>query len=212
MFEIKDLNYKNIINIPECLIESKKINVITGASGTGKTTFLKILNKLINPTKGQVYYHGNNLDKLDSIEHRKNVSLLSQNPIIFQGDIRDNLNMGLYFQKKDLASDEELKLLLKDLKLNKNLEEDANNLSGGEKQRLALGRLILLKPDVFLLDEPSSSLDKETENFIIDMMVKVVKTENKSLIMITHSVGIAEKYADVIIDFAKINTAYEVKL
>lgn len=212
MFKIKDLKYKNIIEISELSIEEKIINVIVGASGTGKTTFLKLLNKLISPTEGQIYYNNTDFTTLDSIEHRKSVSLLSQNPIIFQGNIRENLNMGLYFQKKVLADDKKLNILLKELKLNKNLEEDANTLSGGEKQRLALGRVLLLNPDVFLLDEPSSSLDKETENFIMDMIVNVVKNEGKSLIMITHSTSIAEKYADKIIDFSKINKAYEVKI
>lgn len=212
MFKIEKLKYKNILDIDELVIEEKKINVIVGASGTGKTTFLKLLNKLISPTEGKIYYRGLDLNDLDSIEHRKNISLLSQNPTIFHGNIRENLNIGLNFQKKSSVSDNVLTALLKDLKLNKNLDEDANNLSGGEKQRLALGRLLLLNPDIFLLDEPSSNLDKETENFIINLIIERVRNDKGSLIMITHSTNIAEKYAENIIDFAQINRASEVNL
>lgn len=179
MFKIENLIYKNIIDIKELFIEENKVNIIIGPSGTGKTTFLKLLNKLINPNTGSIEYKGINLNFIDSVAHRKRVSLLSQSPTMFQGTIRENLNMGLFFQNKTLASDIELSNLLKDLKLNKNLDEDTQKLSGGEKQRLALGRLLLLKPDVFLLDEPSSSLDKETENFIITMLINIVKKEKK---------------------------------
>ena len=79
MFKIKNLNYKKIIDIQELQIEERKINVIVVASGTGKTTFLKLLNKLISPTSGQIYYNDINLNNINSVEHRKNVLLLSQN-------------------------------------------------------------------------------------------------------------------------------------
>lgn len=84
MFKIKNLNYKKIIDIQEIQIEERKINVIVVASGTGKTTFLKLLNKLISPTSGQIYYNDINLNNINLVEHRKNVLLLSQNPIVFK--------------------------------------------------------------------------------------------------------------------------------
>lgn len=209
MFEIENLKYKDIIEIERVLFEKEKINIIKGPSGCGKSTFLKLLNKIISPDQGVIIYEKENLDKLDTINHRQKILLLSQTPTIFSGTIRDNLNIGLKFQNKYLAKDYELTNLLGQLKLDKALDDNASKLSGGEKQRIALGRLVLLNPEVFLLDEPSSGLDKETEKFIVDFVVKYVSTNKKSLIMITHSTEILNKYSENIIDFTAINKAYK---
>jgi len=88
------------------------------------------------------------------------------------------------------------------VELNKNLNDDAEKLSGGEKQRLALGRVILMNPEVFLLDEPSSALDEETENLIIKKLTQYVKENGKTLIMVTHSKAIAKNFSDHIIELS----------
>ncbi|MPN28539.1 Fe(3+) ions import ATP-binding protein FbpC [bioreactor metagenome] len=88
------------------------------------------------------------------------------------------------------------------VELKKPLSVNADELSGGEKQRLALGRVILMNPEVFLLDEPSSALDEETENLIIGKLTSFVKANNKTLIMVTHSKGIACKFSDNIIEIS----------
>ena len=129
--------------------------------------------------------------------------MLPQEPPIFKGNIKDNLLIGLKFTDKPLFDDSHLYSILSFINLKKNLDDLSDNLSGGEKQRLALGRILLLDPDVFLLDEPSSALDEETEKFIIENLVKYTKENNKTLIMITHSKKIAQSYSDRIIDLSK---------
>ncbi len=166
MFELKDIKFKTILDIPKLSFERGKITTLLGKSGG------------------------------------RNVVMLSQNPIIFQGNIRNNLNIALKFQDKQEKTDSELKKILEKLELPKTLETDASELSGGEKQRLALGRILLLNADIYLFDEPSSSLDDVTEEFIIDMLVNHVKTNNKSAILVTHSKTMANKYSDVIIGIA----------
>jgi putative ABC transport system ATP-binding protein len=202
MFKIENLKYKNILDIESLIIPSEKITSILGASGSGKTTLLRHLNKLISPDNGNLFFFDKSLVETDSIELRRKVVMLSQNPAIFPGTIKDNLLLGLKFSEKPLPLESKLDEILKMIKLNKSLNENAENLSGGEKQRLALGRVVLMEPEVFLLDEPSSALDEETANLLIEKLVTYVKATNKTLIMVTHSKAIASKFSDNIIEIS----------
>jgi len=202
LFELIDVKYQNILDLPTLFIEKNKVVTIVGASGSGKSTILRMLNKMLSPTQGRILYHNIDLSLINSVTHRRQVTMLSQNPAVFEGSIRDNLNVGLKFQDKSLSSDNVLLGILEKVKLKKELDSSANTLSGGERQRLALGRVLLLNPEVYLLDEPSSSLDDEMEESIIQMVNEHVRREAKSLVMVTHSKGIAEKYSDVIIEIS----------
>ncbi|MCT4596936.1 MAG: ATP-binding cassette domain-containing protein [Vallitalea sp.] len=201
MFEFVDLKYKDIIDIPSLLIEEGKITTFIGQSGGGKTTILRLLNKMISPSDGMILYKGNNLEHINSVTHRREVTMLSQSPIVFDGNIRDNLLVGFEFQERQIPSDDKLIEVLRSVSLSKSLDDMVTHLSGGEKQRLALARVLLLDSKVYLLDEPSSSLDESTEELIIKMFTQFVK-DNKTLIMVTHSRDIANKYSDVIINIA----------
>lgn len=196
MFQIHNIKYKTILNIPDMIIESGKTTCIIGESGSGKTTLLRLLNKMISPSEGEIFYNSIQLSKIDSVKHRRNVVMLSQSPVIFEGSIKDNLQIGLKFSEKPLADDEELVSAMEIAQLDKPLEFNAEQLSGGEKQRLALARILLLDPDVLLLDEPSSALDENTADLITRALVEYSKENNKTLIMVTHSMSIAKNYSD----------------
>ncbi len=200
LFELKNVTYKHVLDIADLSFEGGKITTLQGKSGGGKTTILKLLNKMISPCIGEILYNGTPLQDINSVEHRRNVVMLSQNSIIFPGSIADNLNIALKFQDQEPATEAELKEILKKLELDKQLHEPALNLSGGEKQRLSLGRILLLNPEVYLFDEPSSSLDDTTEEFIIDMLTSHVREENRSAIIVTHSKDMSKRYSDIIFD------------
>ncbi len=200
MFYIKDLKYKSILDISELKIEENSVTAIVGRSGSGKTTFLKMLNKMISPDSGQILYKDQNIKDIDAVELRRKVVMLGQTPAIFPGSIRENLLIGRKFSNKEDLSDESLLKILNQLGLDKSLEEDGQDLSGGEKQRIALARVILSDPEVFLLDEPSSALDSETENLIIESLVEHSRENNKTLIMVTHSLDIGKSFSDLVIE------------
>ncbi len=124
---------------------------------------------------------------------------------MFEGTIRENLIIGHRFQHRPLPKDTVLMDLFFDLKLEKPLEHPAEKISGGEKQRVALGRLMLLEPDVFLLDEPSSALDEQTELEIINLLAKKARSMGSTLIMATHSKATAKRFSDVIFDICAVN-------
>lgn len=200
LFSIKNLKYKDILNIEKLNLPEKKIICIVGESGGGKTTLLKMLNKLVSPDSGNIYYKNKDLSEIDAVTLRREVVMLSQSPSIFKGTVKENLLIGIKFAEKPQVSDEALKDVLDFVNLNKDLKDNADLLSGGEKQRLALARVILMEPQVYLLDEPSSALDEETEELIIRKMVNHCRKRNKSLIMVTHSKTMAETYYDYLIE------------
>lgn len=200
MFRLKGVKYKNILDINQLMIPANKVTCIVGESGSGKTTLLRLLNKMISCTEGEIYYNNEAISAINSIELRRKIVMLPQTPAIFTGTVKDNLLIGLKFSEKPLINDEKLIEVLKMVHLNKPLEENADKLSSGEKQRLALGRVILMEPTVFLLDEPSSALDEDTERIIIEQLIHYTRQNDKTLIMVTHSKKIAQTYSDNIVE------------
>jgi len=200
MFEFKDVKFKEILDIPTLFIAKEKITSLIGPSGSGKTTILKMLNKMLSPTEGSIIFNKQSLDEIDSVAHRRHVTMLSQAPAMFDGDIKDNLIAGLKFQKREIPSDKILSDMLVKVKLNKELSSPTLTLSGGEKQRLALARVLLLNSEVYLLDEPSSALDEATAETIIEMITGYARSGNKTLVMVTHSKSIAQRFSDEIIE------------
>lgn len=197
MYQLTNVKYKDILDIEDLEILGKKVTSIVGKSGSGKTTLLRLLNKLISCDTGEILFKKESLKSIDSVELRRKVVMLPQQPVIFDGNIRENLLMGLKFSEKDLLTDDQLNEILEWLHLDKPLEDEADKLSGGEKQRIALGRVILMDPEVLLLDEPSSALDELTEEKIIEFVADYTRENHKTLILVTHSKAISEKYADI---------------
>ncbi|SMP38716.1 putative ABC transport system ATP-binding protein [Desulfonatronum zhilinae] len=202
MFEFIDVHYDNILDLPSLVLGTEQVTSLVGASGSGKTTVLRLLNKMISPTRGRILFQGEDLTQRDSVRHRRDVVMLSQSPAIFEGTVGDNLRAGSRFQEKEPLGDGDLKRLLEQVRLAKPLDEAADKLSGGERQRLALARVLLLEPRVYLLDEPSSALDEETEQLIFDMLTAHVRAAGKTIIMVTHSKAMARKYSDTIIEMS----------
>jgi len=200
MFKLKDVKFKNILNVEDIELEEKMITAILGSSGGGKTTFLKLLNNMITADQGIIKYKGEEIENYDPVKLRREVVMLPQDPKIFKGTIKENFELTEEIAGNKASKKLNYNELLNKVSLTQNIDDFADNLSGGEKQRLALARVMLLEPKVLLLDEPSSSLDKITEEKIINMVVDYAKENNRTLIMVTHSPEIAKKFADKIIN------------
>ncbi len=200
VFTLNKVKFKDILYIKKLTINEKKTTAIVGRSGSGKTTLLKLLNKLISPNSGTIYYRDTPLEAIDSVTLRREVVMMPQTPVIFEGNIRENLLIGLKFSEKKLPPDNKLMDMLHVVGLDKKLDEPAHQLSGGEKQRLALARVMLMEPRVWLLDEPSSALDKDTEDEVMQKTMDFGKRNESSIIFVTHSIPMAKKYAEEIIE------------
>ena len=200
MFKLENIKFKNILDIKNVELEKGIITAILGSSGGGKTTFLKLLNNMITADQGEIIYKGKKIESYDPVALRREVVMLPQDPEIFKGTIKDNFEITEKIAENGISKKINYQDLLSKVSLTQNLDDAADNLSGGEKQRLALARVMLLEPEVLLLDEPSSSLDQKTEEKIIKMVVDYVRKKDRTLIMVTHSSDIAEKFADRIIN------------
>lgn len=164
---------------------------IVGQSGSGKSTFLKILSDLISPTEGAIYYNEKDYREIDPMELRKKISYCIQIPYLFGESVYENL--AFPFQIRNMNVDEERILnLLKMLKLGGNyLNKSIDALSGGEKQRIALIRNLLSKPDILLLDEVTSGLDRENTQ-IVEKLIKKMNEEGMTVLWITHDINQSE--------------------
>lgn len=198
MFELKNIKFKDILDIPYLKINEGKVTVITGPSGSGKSTLLKMLNKMQSPTSGEIFYKGENIKKINPIMLRREIPMLGQDVIRYQKTVRDNLLIGLKFQNISSVDDEILKETLNKVRLDIDLDSNIEKLSGGEMQRVAIARIILLNKDTYLLDEPTSALDSVTEDIVIKNFIENFK--GKTIIYVTHSEKIAQKYADKLIE------------
>lgn len=203
MFELKNVTYKDILEIQSLHIPKQKVTCFVGESGAGKSTLLKLLNIMLSPDHGDIYYNGKNLREIDPIDHRRRVVMLEQQPTIFEGSIKDNLNIGLVLSEKHGKTEQELLDALHLVGLQKELNEDANSLSGGEKQRLALARVYLMDAEVYLLDEPTSALDKETEEKVMHNFYNAMKNRKKTVVLISHSNELISTYGDYKVKLVK---------
>ncbi|MFE0504087.1 ABC transporter ATP-binding protein [Peribacillus butanolivorans] len=203
MFRLEKIIYKGILNIDSMKISANRVTCLTGESGAGKTSLLRLLNRMNEPDSGSVFYQDQLLDNLNPIEHRRKVTMLSQTPFTIPGTIEENLQLGLELTDREQKSKAEFVKALDTVQLQKSLSDDAEILSGGEKQRLALARLLLLKPEVYLLDEPTAALDEETELKVMSRFLAEVKRGKGTVIMITHSKQLADICAEKMIILKK---------
>ncbi|MCI1858231.1 MAG: ATP-binding cassette domain-containing protein [Sporolactobacillus sp.] len=199
IFQIDHLRYKTILQIDSLTIPERTVTCLVGRSGSGKTTLLKMLNNLLSPDSGTIRYGGRPLTEWDPIELRRSVVMMGQSPVVFPGTVRDNLLAGLRFSGKNDADDRRLQAMLAAVNLDKELAADASQLSGGEQQRVCLGRVMLMDPPVLLLDEPSSALDEETTQLIMRKLTDAAKQNGKTLIMVTHTMAVVRAFAENIV-------------
>src|SRR5699024_9283853 len=151
MFQLKNIIVPDVIEIESLTLDADVIS-IEGQSGSGKSTLLRLLNNLDDPSSGEIYFQEKNIKEMNHRELRKQVVMLPLNPTVHDGIIHDNLMIGLTFYEQPIQDDNELNDILKKLWIEKSLDTSASDLSGGEQQRMALARILLMKKaKVFLL-------------------------------------------------------------
>jgi ATP-binding cassette, subfamily B, bacterial len=177
-------NKQEIFNNINLEIKAKEKVLITGNNGTGKSTLTNLLLNFLNPTTGKISIGDFNINDISNTTLQRYIGLVEQNPVILNTTLKENL----LISKKD-ASEEELKSVLEKVglnnfinKLNETLDEDGKSLSGGQKQRISIARLILQKPSIVILDEPTSSLDKEFLKVIDTLIDENFKDASKIII------------------------------
>ena len=172
---------------------------VSGASGSGKSTFLRCLNLLEEPTGGQILFEGTDITdkKTDINKHRQKMGMVFQQFNLFPHmTILENLTlapMKLQGKKREETEAEAMKLLER-VGLQDRAAAYPNQLSGGQKQRIAIVRALCMKPDVMLFDEPTSALDPEMVGEVLSVMRDLAE-EKMTMVVVTHEMGFAREVA-----------------
>ncbi len=180
-------------------IKKGEVLAIIGASGSGKSTFLRTLNLLEEPSGGHIYFEGTDItDKsIDINLHRQKMGTVFQQFNLFPHmTILQNMTLGpikLLKKSKEEAEKEALELLNR-VGLKDRAMAYPNQLSGGQKQRVAIVRALAMHPDVMLFDEPTSALDPEMVGEVLDVMKELAK-EGMTMVVVTHEMGFAREVA-----------------
>lgn len=171
-------------------LQSGSSYLVKGPSGAGKSTFLRLINRLEEPSQGRIFFKGTPLSSYPPPVLRRSILFLQQTPVVIDASVRDNLLLPFRFKKNRGLSrpeDEHLKGLLDQFLLKGvSLEGNARNLSVGQLQRLCLIRGLLLSPDLLLLDEPTSALDEESSRVVESTAERLCRESRLTVVIVSH--------------------------
>ena len=172
--------------------------VIIGPSGSGKSTLLRCINKLETLTKGNILLDGKNID--DSLEFHKKIGMVFQSFNLFENlTVLDNITLAPIKTKtlSEIDAVKRAKELLKMINLESKINEYPRSLSGGEKQRVAIVRSLIMSPEIMLFDEPTSALDPEMIGEVLSLMKTL--SSNMTMVIVTHELDFAKEIANRVI-------------
>ena len=176
-------------------IEPGEVLVIVGPSGAGKSSFLRLLNRLDEPTHGTVYVDGTDYRELSPRKLRVRVGLVPQDSALVPGTVFENATRGLSLRGEPV-DETRTERMLAQLGLDGYADRDVEDLSGGEKQRVAFVRTLLNDPEVLLLDEPTASLDSASEARVEELL----STLDVTVVLVTHDEEQARRIGDRVME------------
>lgn len=194
---LKDIN---------CTIHKGDVTSIIGASGSGKSTFLRCINLLETPTGGEILYHGDNIQaqKFSQSAYRAKVGMVFQSFNLFNNmTVLENCVVGqvkVLKKNKEEATANAMKYLEK-VGMGPYIHARPDQISGGQKQRVAIARALAMDPEVLLFDEPTSALDPEMVGEVLQVM-RTLANEGMTMIVVTHEMGFARNVSNHVIFMA----------
>lgn len=196
----KDFKGNVVLSDISMEIKDKELTVLIGPSGCGKTTTLKMINRLIQPSKGNIFIDGKNIEEMDKVQLRRNMGYVIQQGGLFPHmTVRQNIEIIERLEKKDPQAivDNTVRLMkMVDLNPEAFLDRYPTELSGGQRQRIGVIRALANDPDIVLLDEPFSALDPVTRSSLQDELIELQAKVGKTMVFVTHDMDEAIKIAD----------------
>ncbi len=173
-------------------VPDRGITCLVGPSGSGKSTLLRLCNRLEVPTSGTVRFRGQDVAALDPLAHRRRVGMVFQRPTPFPGTVRENLRVAA-----PQAGDDELAAVLERAALDPSmLDRVADDLSGGEQQRMCLARSLVVGPEVLLMDEPTSALDPQATEMLESLATSLAHEQGVPVLWVSHDLDQVDRIAD----------------
>jgi len=207
IFKVRDLkkvyNNKIVLDVDNLNFQEGKIYAIVGPNGSGKTTLLNILNLLEKPDEGQIFFYDQeitNKSNSDTLEIRRKITLVNQDPFLFHSTVYDNIAYGLKIRSiPPKVQKSRIRSALNIVGLSGFKDRKANQLSGGEVQRVVIARALVIEPEILFLDEPTTSIDQKHID-VVERVIKKIKKEIKTtVIFTTHDLSQAYRLADEVI-------------
>ena len=188
---------RTVLQDVDVTIPRHLITVLVGPSGGGKTSLLRLLNRLDDPVQGDILFDGSPIVDYAVTDLRRQVALVFQTPVMFPGTVSDNLTVAAELAavedgRFDQQASEVMLLAELDPSL---LERPGDELSVGQKQRVNLARALMTSPEVLLLDEPTSALDPETSRALMKTIGSLSEVRRLTIIVATHRVSETKEYA-----------------
>ncbi|WP_078393847.1 ABC transporter ATP-binding protein [Shouchella patagoniensis] len=163
------------------------ITTIVGPSGAGKSTLFRLCNGMKSANSGEIYIEGKSIFTFDPVILRKKIGIVLQKATMVSGTVRDNLALPLKLAGKELKEKEATELIQL-VGLDQNiLARNSNDLSGGQKQKVSIARTLINRPEVLLLDEITSSLDRVSQQEVEKLIQKINSVYGTTIIWITHN-------------------------
>lgn len=192
----------SLLDSVSCTARQGEITVLIGPSGGGKSSLIRLINRLEDPASGRVLLAEEDIALLDPLLLRRRVGMMLQKAYMFEGAVLQNLQQPFYYRQEPLpaADSREVLRCLELARLSPDyLERDARSLSGGEQQRVNLARALISHPQVLLLDEPTSALDRPTADRLAATLHEICRSEQLAIIIVTHDLRLTGKVADHLI-------------
>lgn len=191
-------NLKALLRDVSFRLRSGEVLVVLGPSGAGKSTLLRMLNRLDEPSSGQVLLHGKDFREFDPRELRRRIGMVMQRAYLFPGTTAMNVGYGPAQRGTPLAEAAVLDLIAQ-VGMSGYADQDVSTLSGGEAQRISIARALANQPEVLLLDEPTSALDDASRQGIEALLSSLVRERHATCVWVTHDVAQARRVADMVL-------------
>lgn len=175
------------LQLEHLVISKGEVLAVVGPNGAGKSTLLLTLARLLKPERGEILFNGQPASAGSDTEYRRRISLVMQDPLLFDTSVYENVASGLKFRGVPRSEiQQKVPLWLERLGVAHLSKRRAGQLSGGEAQRVSLARALVLEPELLLLDEPFSALDPPTRSRILDDLKNLLAEVQTTTVFVTH--------------------------
>ena len=195
LFQTQGLRFQDFLSYPDLVLPRDRATFLVGPSGVGKSTLLRLFNATLSPSAGRVLYNGRDVPSMDTLALRREVSLVSQEPYLFDGTIWENLLQYYGYREQPLPEKHRFLELLNLMDLDFPLNSSVTTMSGGERQRVYLAIFLSFLPRVLMLDEPTSALDERTGELVISNLIGFCRKEGIQFLAISHNPQLVERYS-----------------